>query len=66
MVIRHTWKRNCVSYPRPEGTGFYGSTDKPEHDEIVAMSCYTMCYHIADNFRDGEFRTEILEHFGVE
>ena len=39
---------------------------KPEHDEIVAMSCYTMCYHIADNFRDGEFRTEILEHFGVE
>jgi hypothetical protein len=39
---------------------------KQEHDEIVAMSCYTMVYHIADNFRGGEFRTEILKHFGVE
>ena len=39
---------------------------KPEHDEIVAMSCYTMCYHIADNFRGGEFRTEILKHFGIK
>ena len=39
---------------------------RPEHDEIVAMSCYTMVYHIADNFREGEFRTEILKHFGVE
>jgi hypothetical protein len=39
---------------------------KPEHDKIVEMSCYTMCYYIADNFRDGEFRTEILKQFGVE
>ena len=28
MVIRLTWKRNCVSYPRPEETGFFGSADK--------------------------------------
>ena len=39
---------------------------RPEHESIVAMSCYTMIYHIADNFRGGEFRTEILEHFGVK
>jgi hypothetical protein len=39
---------------------------RPEHDKIVELSCYTMIYHIADNFRDGEFRTEILKHFGVE
>ncbi len=51
------------------GTEFADFTNveyKPEHATIVAMSCYTMCYHIADNFRDGEFRTEILEHFGVK
>jgi len=34
---------------------------RPEHDTIVAMGCYTMGYHIADNFRGGEFRAEILE-----
>ena len=39
---------------------------KPEHDKIVEMSCYTMCYYLADDFSDGEFRTEILKHFGVE
>jgi hypothetical protein len=39
---------------------------KPEHDEIAAMGCYTMLYHIADNFRDGEFRAEILKMVGVE
>ena len=33
----------------------------PEHDTIIAMGCYTMGYHIADNFRGGEFRAEILE-----
>jgi len=39
---------------------------KPEHDEIAAMGCYTMLYHIADNFRDGKFRAEILKMVGVE
>ena len=33
----------------------------PEHDTIIAMGCYTMGYHIADNFRGGEFRAEMLE-----
>jgi hypothetical protein len=39
---------------------------RPEHDEIAAMGCYTLMYHIADNFRDGEFREEILKMCGVE
>jgi hypothetical protein len=39
---------------------------QPEHDEIAAMGCYTLMYHIADNFRDGEFREEILKMCGVE
>ena len=38
---------------------------KSEFNEIAAMGCYTMLYEIADNFRDGEFRAEILKHFGV-
>jgi hypothetical protein len=38
---------------------------QPEHDEIAAMGCYTLMYHIADNFRDGEFREEILKMCGV-
>lgn len=38
----------------------------PEHDEIAAMGCYTMLYHIADNFRGGEFRAEILKMCGVK
>ncbi len=38
----------------------------PEHDEIAAMGCYTLMYHIADNFRDGKFRDEILKMCGVE
>ena len=37
-----------------------------EHDEIAAMGCYTLMYHIAANFRDGEFRDEILKMCGVE
>ena len=39
---------------------------RPEHDAIAAMGCYTMVYHIADHFRDGEFRAEILKMLGVE
>lgn len=39
---------------------------RPEHDEIAAMGCYTMMWHIADNFRDGEFRAEIMKIMGVE
>lgn len=39
---------------------------RPEHDEIAAMGCYTLMYHIADNFRNGEFREEILKMCGVD
>lgn len=35
-------------------------------EEIVGMSCYTMLYQIADNFRGGEFRSEILKMYGIE
>lgn len=31
-----------------------------KYDEIVLMSCYTMLYKIADDFKDGAFREEIL------
>lgn len=31
-----------------------------KYDEIVSMSCYTILYKIADDFKDGEFRKEIL------
>lgn len=50
------------------GSEFAGLAEveyQPEHDEIAAMGCYTLMYHIADNFRDGEFREEILEMCGV-
>ena len=50
----------------PEFAALANVEHRPEHDTIVAMGCYTMCYHIADNFRDGEFRTEILKLFGVK
>ena len=39
---------------------------QPEHDEIAAKGCYTMLYEIADHFRNGEFREEILKLYGVE
>jgi hypothetical protein len=38
---------------------------RPEHDEMAAMGCYTMMFHIADNFRNGELRDEILKMCGV-
>lgn len=35
-----------------------------EHDVMVRMALNTMMYEIADNFRNGEFREEILKQFG--
>ena len=49
----------------PEFAALAGVAHSPEHDEIAAMGCYTMLYDIADNFRGGEFRTEILKLYGV-
>jgi hypothetical protein len=34
-------------------------------DEIVKMAAYTILYKIADEFKDGEFRKEILEQFKI-
>lgn len=48
-------------YWGPEFADLAGVEYKPEHDEIAAMGCHTMLYYIADNWRDGEFRDEILK-----
>ena len=50
----------------PEFAELAGVEHGPEHDEIAGMGCYTMLYKVADDFRNGEFRKEILKHFGVE
>jgi hypothetical protein len=57
---------NNKQYWGPEFAELAEVEYKPEHDEIAAMGCYTMLYHIADNFRDGKFRAEILKMVGVE
>ena len=57
---------NNKEYWGPEFASLAGVEYRPEHDEIAAMGCYTMVYHIADHFRDGEFRAEILKMLGVE
>jgi hypothetical protein len=57
---------NNKQYWGPEFAELAEVEYKPEHDEIAAMGCYTMLYQIADNFRDGEFRAEILKMVGVE
>lgn len=48
-------------YRGPEFAELAGVEYRPEHDEIAAMGCYTMLHHIADNFRGGKFRSEILK-----
>ena len=53
-------------YWGPEFASLAGVEYRPEHDAIAAMGCYTMVYHIADHFRGGEFRAEILKMLGVE
>ena len=53
-------------YWGPEFAGLAGVAHKPEHDAIAAMGCYTMLFLIADNFRDGEFRQEILKMMEVK
>lgn len=46
-----------------EFAGMLKVEQQPEHEEMVKLSCTTMIYQIADNFRDGEFRDEILSEF---
>ena len=50
----------------PEFANLAGVQYSPEHNEIAAMGLYTMLYEIADNFRGGEFRAEILKLYGVK
>jgi hypothetical protein len=35
-----------------------------EHNLMISMAIQTIIYEIADNFRNGEFREEILKQFG--
>jgi hypothetical protein len=35
-----------------------------EHNSMISMAIQTIIYEIADNFRNGEFREEILKQFG--
>lgn len=53
-------------YWGPEFASILQVEYRPEYDDIAAMGCYTMLYKIADEFRNGEFREEILKQFGVE
>ena len=52
-------------YWGPEFAALAGVEYAPAHDEIAAMGCYTMMYYIADNFRDGQHRAEILKLCGI-
>ena len=49
-----------------EFASLFGIEHRTEYNEIAAMACVTMMYHIADNFRDGEFREEILKFIKEE
>ncbi len=40
-----------------------GVRNKDENSSIVAFSCYTMIYKIADEFKGGILREEILKQF---
>lgn len=53
-------------YWGPEFASLANVEYKPEHDEIASMGAYTMLYQIADNFKDGEFREEILNMFNQQ
>lgn len=64
--MKSKYIENNKKYWGPEFAALAGVAHKPEHDKIAAMGCYTMLYHIADDFRDGELRAEILKHFGAE
>lgn len=52
-------------YWGPEFAALAGVESTPAHDEIAAMGCYTMMYHIADNFEGGQHREAILRLCGA-
>jgi hypothetical protein len=53
-------------YWGPEFSAIQQVKHIPAHNEIAAMGAHTMLYEIADNFRNGQFRNEILELYGVK
>ena len=61
MTSKSKYIENNKVYWGPEFAEILGIKHNKNHDEIVAMACYTMLYHIADSFKDGEFFKEILD-----
>lgn len=54
-----------IPYWAEEFTNIVGIEYQPhEHNLMTSMAIQTIIYEIADNFRDGEFRAEILKQFG--
>jgi len=64
--MTNNYIEDTKQYWGPEFASLAGVEYRPEHDEIAAMGCYTLMYHIADNFEDGKYRKEILKLCGVE
>lgn len=61
--MKNKYIEDRKEYWGPEFAALANVEYKPEHDEIASMGAYTMLYEIADNFKDGEFREEILKMF---
>ena len=66
MATSDNYIEQRKQYWGPEFASLAEIDYNPKHNEIAAMGCYTLAYHIADNFRGGEFRKEILEMLGIE
>lgn len=55
-----------AEYWGPEFSALANVAHVSAHTEIAKMGAFTMLYEVADNFRNGEFRSEILKMFGTE
>jgi hypothetical protein len=60
------WIEHYAKYWGPEFADLLGIEYKPEHDEIVAMACYTMLSDIAAEFHKGEHFDEIMAQWSKE
>lgn len=54
--------QNRKHYWGPEFAEILDVEYREEHDQFIAMACTTMMHEIADSFRNGELREEILNH----
>jgi hypothetical protein len=53
-------------YYADEFADIIGVETQPEFEAVIHLSMITALYKIADEFRDGEFRNEILELYGIK